>query len=41
MKPAWAENLAWDHIREILGDGAQHLFWQPQLTPNIPSHDLM
>ena len=25
MKPAWAENLAWDHIRRILGDGAQHL----------------
>jgi hypothetical protein len=36
MKPAWAENLAWDHIREILGDGAQHLFWQPQLYAEHP-----
>ena len=36
MKPAWAENLDWDHIQEILGDRAEHLFWQLQWYAKHP-----
>ena len=36
MKPAWAENLDWDHIREILGDRAEHLFRQLQWYAEHP-----